>query len=143
MINIQELKLQEKRLIELHEKRRKLIDKIAEVQSSIDFQNDSVDVKKQKSDKISELLEELKKLRIDDVPAPGRPAIGVGRAVKITMPESDWAKIQEQIDNGHASSVADYFRQLHQAQWNPYVRQFGENWSLDGGHPFPLERSND
>lgn len=46
----------------------------------------------------------------------GRPQIGVGKPVKITLPEEDWQKISSIVENGHASSVADYFRQLHQNQ---------------------------
>lgn len=45
----------------------------------------------------------------------GRPQIGVGKPVKITLPPEDWQKIQEHIENGHAANYADYFRQLHQS----------------------------
>lgn len=48
----------------------------------------------------------------------GRPQIGVGKPVKITLPEDEWQKISTIVENGHASSVADYFRQLHQHQNN-------------------------
>jgi hypothetical protein len=48
----------------------------------------------------------------------GRPGIGIGKPVKITLPEEDWQKISTIVENGHASSVADYFRQLHQHQNN-------------------------
>lgn len=46
----------------------------------------------------------------------GRPSLGVGRPVKITLPEEDWCKIEKLVDQGHAASVADYFRQLHNYQ---------------------------
>lgn len=46
----------------------------------------------------------------------GRPQIGVGKPVKITLPEDEWQKISTIVENGHATSVADYFRQLHQHQ---------------------------
>lgn len=46
----------------------------------------------------------------------GRPSLGVGRSVKITLPEEDWCKIEKLVDQGHAASVADYFRQLHNYQ---------------------------
>lgn len=49
----------------------------------------------------------------------GRPRVGVGRPVKITLPEADWDRIDETIQNGHAENYADYFRQLHQAQFSP------------------------
>ncbi|MNJ26030.1 hypothetical protein D3C77_204950 [compost metagenome] len=126
-----------KKEVELFKQRQAIVNKMMDIALTVSA-GDEIEVIEEKERQIKELQAQLDNMPTinDDVPAPGRPAIGVGRAVKITMPESDWAKIQEQIDNGHASSVADYFRQLHQAQWNPYVRQFGENWSLDGGHPF-------
>lgn len=43
----------------------------------------------------------------------GRPVIGVGKPVKITLPEEDWKKIEQLIEYGHVKSVSDYFRQLH------------------------------
>ncbi|MEN1990814.1 hypothetical protein [Paenibacillus hubeiensis] len=46
----------------------------------------------------------------------GRPGIGIGKVVKMTLPEEDWKKIESLVKNGHASSYADYFRQLHQNQ---------------------------
>lgn len=48
----------------------------------------------------------------------GRPSLGVGKPVKITLPEEDWTKIEQMIEQGHANSVADYFRQLHQGGKN-------------------------
>ena len=46
----------------------------------------------------------------------GRPSIGIGKPVKITLPEQEWERIEEIVKEGHASSVADYFRQLHKSQ---------------------------
>ncbi|MGE6579382.1 hypothetical protein ACQKFM_31300 [Paenibacillus xylanexedens] len=59
-----------------------------------------------------ETLEEV----ISKTARTGRPPLGVGKTVKITLPEEDWQKISTIVENGHASSVADYFRQLHQHQ---------------------------
>lgn len=46
----------------------------------------------------------------------GRPSIGVRKTVALTFSESDWSDIASLIENGHALSVSDYFRQLHHAQ---------------------------
>lgn len=46
----------------------------------------------------------------------GRPQIGVQKQIKITMPSKDWERIESLIENKHAESYSDYFRQLHQFQ---------------------------
>jgi hypothetical protein len=53
----------------------------------------------------------------------GRPRIGVGRPVKINLPESEWKRIDQMIADGMASGYADYFRRLHMAQFqsNPII----------------------
>ena len=43
----------------------------------------------------------------------GRPAIGKGKAVKITLPDEDWQHIDDLIAQGRVKSYADYFRSLH------------------------------
>lgn len=43
----------------------------------------------------------------------GRPSLGVTKKVSVTLREEDWEKIQELIQNGHAASFSDYFRQIH------------------------------
>lgn len=43
----------------------------------------------------------------------GRKKIGESRKLSMTLPKEDWNKIDDLISNGHASSIADYFRQLH------------------------------
>lgn len=53
----------------------------------------------------------------------GRPKIGKGRGVKITLPEKEWDRVESLIKEGHASSIGDYFRQLHEAQWEE-----GQKW---------------
>jgi len=45
----------------------------------------------------------------------GRPKIGVRRQVKMTLPAEDWYQIEASVLSGSASSIADYFRQLHES----------------------------
>lgn len=47
----------------------------------------------------------------------GRKKIGESRPLRINLPEDDWKKIESLIENGHAASFGDYFRQLHQNQY--------------------------
>lgn len=47
----------------------------------------------------------------------GRKRIGENRPLKITLPDGEWERIDKLIEEGHASSVSDYFRQLHVAQF--------------------------
>lgn len=44
----------------------------------------------------------------------GRPKKGVRRQVKMTLPAEDWYRIETAVLSGSASSIADYFRQLHE-----------------------------
>lgn len=48
---------------------------------------------------------------------PGRPQIGVRKQIKMTLPKEDWDQIEQLIENEHAESFADYFRQLHRTQF--------------------------
>lgn len=78
----------------------------------------SVDYKRM-SKEYSSVTDQLKQVQ-DDLKNKkyqvGRPPIGVGKPVKITLPEEDWKEIEERIASGQASNYADYFRQLHQSQ---------------------------
>lgn len=47
----------------------------------------------------------------------GRPQIGIQKQIKLTLPPEDWEKIEILIENKHADSLSDYFRQLHQSQF--------------------------
>jgi len=43
----------------------------------------------------------------------GRPSIGKGKPVKITLPDEDWQHIDDLMAQGRVKSYADYFRSLH------------------------------
>jgi hypothetical protein len=43
----------------------------------------------------------------------GRKKMGVSKKVTITLPEVEWEEISEMIKNGHASSLSEYFRLVH------------------------------
>lgn len=51
----------------------------------------------------------------------GRPSIGTARAVKITLPDEDWAHIDRVVAAKRVSSVADYFRSLHDSSLNGFL----------------------
>lgn len=43
----------------------------------------------------------------------GRPKVGVRRSLSVTLPESEWEKVDAIVSAGYATTPADYFRQLH------------------------------
>lgn len=51
----------------------------------------------------------------------GRPSIGTPRAVKITLPDEDWAHIDRVVAAKRVSSVADYFRSLHDSSLSDFL----------------------
>lgn len=57
----------------------------------------------------------------------GRPKIGTPRALRITLPESEWDRIDKLVEEGHVKTVSEYFRLAHLAQWDE--RQI--EWRID------------
>lgn len=51
----------------------------------------------------------------------GRPSLGVTKKVSITLPQEDWDMIQKLIEDKHASSFSDYFRNLHQTHGSQII----------------------
>lgn len=43
----------------------------------------------------------------------GRKKMGQSKALRINLPENEWAKIDKEIEEGTYESYADYFRRLH------------------------------
>lgn len=48
----------------------------------------------------------------------GRPRIGVARALKITLPQEEWERIDRMVEDGQVRSQAEYFRQAHLVKKN-------------------------
>lgn len=48
----------------------------------------------------------------------GRPKIGVSRALRITLPQEEWDRIDKLVGDEQVSSQAEYFRLAHLAQWD-------------------------
>lgn len=46
-------------------------------------------------------------------PGAGRPAIGSRRVITLVLPDEEWARVDQAIQSGSATSLSDYFRQLH------------------------------
>lgn len=57
----------------------------------------------------------------------GRPSLGITKKVSVTLPEDDWTKISELIENKHVGSFSEYFRNVHQSN--------GTGWKLDNSDP--------
>ncbi|WP_339273765.1 hypothetical protein MKY59_21460 [Paenibacillus sp. FSL W8-0426] len=70
---------------------------------------------KEEYDRYSYRIDTIREI-MDKTIKTGRPSLGIGKTVKITLPEEEWTKISQIIEAGQAASVADYFRQLHQNQ---------------------------
>lgn len=49
----------------------------------------------------------------------GRKKIGTARALRITLPEGEWDRIDQLIADGTVSNQSEYFRLLHQNQVDP------------------------
>lgn len=47
----------------------------------------------------------------------GRKKIGSSRALRITLPDEEWERIDKLIADGQASNMSEYFRLLHSAQF--------------------------
>jgi hypothetical protein len=47
----------------------------------------------------------------------GRPSIGVTKKMAINLRQEDWDKIDQLKLDGHIESVAQYFRTLHEMQY--------------------------
>lgn len=56
---------------------------------------------------------ELKLSRGGSRKGAGRKSSGKTTKVSITLPDQEWAYIDELIENGHATSRSDYFRSIH------------------------------
>ena len=46
----------------------------------------------------------------------GRKKIGSSRALRITLPDEEWKRIDKLIADGQASNMSEYFRLLHTGQ---------------------------
>ena len=57
---------------------------------------------------------------------PGRPAMGINKQVKLTLPEEDWNEIEKMIENGEVDGYSGYFRQLH--QFSKRERRVADKW---------------
>lgn len=66
---------------------------------------------------VTDRLQVVKEVIAERKSQMGRPSIGVGKVVKMTLPREDWAMIEDAISTGRAANYADYFRQLHQGQF--------------------------
>lgn len=53
-------------------------------------------------------------------PGAGRKRIGTARALRITLPDEEWTKIDKLIEEGHVSNQSEYFRLVHLAQQQKY-----------------------
>jgi hypothetical protein len=93
---------------------------------------DAVELKAQKDDakRYREFIADLKKtireleekmVREVEPGKMGRPSIGTARAVKITLPDEDWAHIDRLVASKRVSSVAEYFRSLHDSSLSDFL----------------------
>lgn len=48
----------------------------------------------------------------------GRPKIGVSRALRITLPEEEWERIDKLVEEDLVKTQSEYFRLAHFAQWD-------------------------
>ncbi|WP_036720553.1 hypothetical protein [Paenibacillus sp. JCM 10914] len=58
----------------------------------------------------------------------GRPAMGVNKQIKLTLPEEDWIEIEKMIANGEVDGYSGYFRQLHQNKNREEEKAVVDKW---------------
>jgi len=46
-----------------------------------------------------------------------RPRIGLTKKISVTLPAQEWERIESLIENGHAKSISEYFRAIHESQF--------------------------